>query len=107
MTAHNITSAPPVSLHVIAVLRRLRMAQRVSAQKLADRVSALGYPVGRSTIANLEANRLSAVTLDYAALAAEALGTSLAAILAGDEDCPQCRGVGPAGFTCNTCGGVS
>lgn len=105
MTAHGLQSAP-ASASVIAVLRRVRKAQRISAEELARRITALGYPVGRSSIANMETGRRPTLTLDYAVLAAEALGTSLAAVLAGEVLCAQCKGEPHAGFTCNACGGV-
>lgn len=81
MTAHGL-GAPPVSADFVGVIRELRKDRRVSAVALAARVTALGYPMSRSTISNMERGDRPTVALDYAVLACEALGTSLAEVLA-------------------------
>lgn len=95
---------PAISTEVIGKLRALRQIQKVSAQKLADEVSALGFHVTRTMVANWEGGRKVTIPVDFLVLAAQALGTTAAAILSEPVACPQCKGEPPAGFTCNTCG---
>lgn len=94
----------PVSAEVIAKLRALRKIQKVSAQKLADAVTELGFPITRTMLANWEGGRRTTVPVDFLVLAAKALGTTAVAILTEPVRCPSCKGEPPAGFTCNTCG---
>ncbi|MEV0220808.1 hypothetical protein [Streptomyces sp. NPDC050704] len=97
----------PISTEVIAKLRALRQIHKVSAQKLADAVTDLGFPVSRAMLANWEGGRKGTIPVDFLVLAAKALGTTAEAILNEPVFCPTCRGDAPAGFTCNTCGGAS
>jgi transcriptional regulator with XRE-family HTH domain len=99
--------AAPISADVIAKLRALRQIQKVSAQKLADRVSALGFPVSREVIANWESGKKATICVDFVVLAAKALDTTAEAILNEPVLCPSCKGETPAGFTCNTCGAAT
>ncbi|MFJ2004779.1 helix-turn-helix transcriptional regulator [Streptomyces chartreusis] len=102
--AENRATAP-ISAEVIARLRALRRIRKVSAQVLAERMTAAGYPIKRSVIANLESGRRAEVSVDHLVAAAEALGTTAEAILSGPmPTCPTCKGEPPTGFTCNTCG---
>ncbi len=93
-----------ISAEIIAKLRALRKIQKVSAQALADRMTELGYPIQRTVIANLENGRRAEVSIDHVLVAAQALGTTIAALLEAPVVCPKCSGEPPAGFTCNTCG---
>jgi transcriptional regulator with XRE-family HTH domain len=97
----------PISAEAIARLRDLRKQQQVTAAELAQRVTELGFPIGRAVIANGESGRKQVLELDYAVLAARALGTGLWPLLAEVVACPQCKGEPPIGFTCNRCGGIS
>jgi transcriptional regulator with XRE-family HTH domain len=105
MTTHSPVA--PISAEIIGRLRILRKLTRVSAQELADGITALGFPVSRSTIANSESERKATLSLDYAVLAAQVLGSDLGALLAGPAACPTCKGEPHPGFTCNTCGVTS
>jgi len=96
--------APSISREVVSKLRALRQIQKVSAQKLADDVTLLGFPVTRTMLANWENGRKNTIPVDFLVLASQALGTTAAAILNEPVACPQCKGEPPAGFTCNTCG---
>lgn len=96
----------PVSAEVIAKLRALRKMQKVSAQKLAARMTDLGYPIQRTVIANLETGRRAEVSIDHVVVAAQVLGVTVTALLNELATCPQCEGEPPTGFTCNTCGTV-
>lgn len=101
------TGPNPVTAAVVAELRSLRQAQKVSAQQLADRMTELGYPIQRSVIANCESGRRSEISVDHLAIAARALGVDAATLLRRvTAPCPHCNGQPPAGFTCNTCGGA-
>ena len=96
----------PVSAAVINELTQIRRARKVSAQELANRMTAAGYPIKRSVIANLESGRREEISVDHLAAAALALGHSASAILRrATSPCPTCKAEPPAGFTCNTCGG--
>jgi transcriptional regulator with XRE-family HTH domain len=55
-------------------VQRLRAAQRISAQKLAEATADLGHPVPRSVIANLESGRREAVSIAEVLVLARALG---------------------------------
>jgi transcriptional regulator with XRE-family HTH domain len=105
LPAQASSGTAPVSAEVIAQLRAIRNERKVSAQELADRMTAAGYPIKRSVIANLESGRRAEVSVDHLAIAAKALGVDPAAILRRvAAPCPHCTGQPPAGFTCNTCG---
>lgn len=95
----------PISAEVISKLRMLRKIQKVSAQTLSDRMTELGYPVARTVIANLESGRRAEVSIDHVFVAAQALNTTVAALLAEPVVCPTCKGAPPLGFICGTCGG--
>jgi transcriptional regulator with XRE-family HTH domain len=93
-----------ISAEVVAKLRALRKIRKVSAQQLSDRMAELGYPVARTVIANLENGRRAEVSIDHVVIAAQALDTTVEALLTEPVRCPSCKGEPPAGFTCNTCG---
>jgi transcriptional regulator with XRE-family HTH domain len=95
-----------LSAEIIAKICTLRKAQRISARRLADRMTAGGHPVTQSVIANYETRLRGSLPLDFANAAARALGTNLGALLSGPGACPTCDGEPPKGFTCNTCGGA-
>lgn len=97
----------PISAEVIAKLRALRQIQKVSARQLADQVTALGYEVSGSVIANYESGKKATLPVDFLVLAAKALGTTAEALLTEPVRCPSCMGEPPAGFTCNTCGAAA
>jgi transcriptional regulator with XRE-family HTH domain len=79
----------------------------VSAQELADRMTAAGYPIKRSVIANLESGRRAEVSVDHLAAAAQALGVDAATILRWATDpCPNCKGEPPVGFVCTICSAI-
>lgn len=94
----------PISAEVVARLRALRKIQKVSAQRLADEVTALGFEISRVMVTNYESGKKLTIPVDFLVLASQVLGTTAAAILSGPVACPGCKGEPPAGFTCNTCG---
>jgi transcriptional regulator with XRE-family HTH domain len=95
----------PVTALVIRELAAIRRAKKVSAQTLADRMTAAGYAIKRAVIANLESSRRAEVSVDHLVAAAQALGVDAASILRRCAPCPQCKNEPPAGFVCRTCGG--
>jgi transcriptional regulator with XRE-family HTH domain len=100
-------SAPsPLSAEMIRKVRALRKIQKVSAQKLTDAMAETGFPITRTVLANMEGGRVATVSVDFLAAAAKVLGTDIVTLLTQPVACPQCKGEPPAGFTCNTCGGV-
>ncbi|MEU1433970.1 helix-turn-helix transcriptional regulator [Streptomyces sp. NPDC005786] len=95
-----------ISARVIEKLREARRANSTSARALAEAMTAAGYPIQRSVIANLESGRRTEVSVDHVVAAARALGIDAAALLRQVTDpCPHCQGASPEGFSCNTCGG--
>lgn len=96
----------PLSAELFAKIRTLRKIHGVSAQELADRMTAQGFEISRSVIANCESGRVRSLSVDQAEHAARALGTTLPLLVTDPANCPQCKGEPPAGFTCNTCGGA-
>lgn len=95
----------PITARVIAELVTARRQKKISAQKLADEMTAAGYPIQRSVIANLENGRRSELSVGHLAVAAQILGVDAGAILRRAAPCPRCQNEPPAGFTCTTCGG--
>jgi transcriptional regulator with XRE-family HTH domain len=94
----------PIAARVVRELTALRRQCKISAQQLADRMTAAGYPINRSVIANLENGRRTEISVGYLAIAAQVLGADAAAILRRAAPCPQCANDPPAGFACRTCG---
>lgn len=69
---------------VAAAVRKLRKMRGRSAQWVADRTAALGYPISRATIADLENGRRKWVTLSELMILARALNTAPIALLYPD-----------------------
>lgn len=94
----------PIAARVVRELTALRRQRKISAQQLADRMTAAGYPINRSSIANLENGRREEISVGHLAIAAQILGADPAAILRRAAPCPRCANDPPAGFACKTCG---
>ena len=62
-------------------IRTLRNAAGMSAQKVSDRCTDLGFPIPRSTIANIESGRKEALPIHEIAVLAAALDVAPAALL--------------------------
>ncbi len=102
-----------VSLNVASNIRRLRKARGLSIAKLAERCEELGAPwLQAASLSNIERNpeggnpearQARRVTVDETFVLAQALGTSLESLIAG-ESCLNCYGKPPRGFTCQSCG---
>ncbi|MBO0917504.1 helix-turn-helix domain-containing protein [Streptomyces laculatispora] len=63
-----------LALSIAAEVRRHRQAQGLSAQQLSDRCAAIGMPIQRSVLANLESGRRTTVTVAEVLVLAHALG---------------------------------
>ncbi|MCP3769498.1 helix-turn-helix domain-containing protein [Streptomyces sp. MAR25Y5] len=66
---------------VATEVRRHRQSQGMSAQQLADRCAALGFPIGRSVLANFESGRRPALSVPELLVLAKALGVPPGALL--------------------------
>ena len=88
---------------VIHRVRVRRAELRMSARELAEAVTALGLPLSRSTLANLESGRREDPTVTELVAFALALRTTPGELLLAPT-CPTCNDAPPAGFTCNACG---
>lgn len=84
-------------------MRRYRLERGWSVQKLADAITAAGYRVERSVLANQEAGRKQTVPVDLVVIAALVLDIPVQHLLA-DAPCRHCQDAPPPGFTCNSCG---
>ncbi|MFC6364627.1 helix-turn-helix domain-containing protein [Nonomuraea thailandensis] len=93
----------PVGHNVLENVRRLRLAQGLSAQQLADRIAERGGKLDRPAISKIELAKRR-VNVDDLAELAEALGVAPADLIAAAPDCRQCHGAPPAGFQCRVCG---
>lgn len=94
----------PIAARVIAELVAVRRAKKVSAQKLADEMTAAGYPINRGVIANLESGRRAELSVGHLVIAAQVLGIDAASVIRRCAPCPQCKNAPPDGFACKTCG---
>lgn len=104
MSAREYPAQQPLAAALYAKIRFLRKVQRMSVQKLADRMTEQGYKVSRAQAAAGEVGLRQTMPIDFADHAARALGITLIQLLTEPAACPQCKGESPAGFTCNTCG---
>lgn len=75
------TWAREVSARMGRNVREFRAERKLSAQKLSDATAALGFPIPRSTIANMEAGRKDAISVQEASVLAEALRVPISALL--------------------------
>lgn len=96
----------PLAEELFAKVRTLRRLRKLSVQKLADQMTAQGYPISRAQIANAEVGRVRDMPVDFADHAARALGITLVQLITEPAHCQTCQGKAPAGFTCNVCGQV-
>lgn len=65
-----------LALSVAQEVRRHRQRQKLSAKQLADRCAALGMPIQRSVLANLESGRRATITVAEVMVLAAALGVA-------------------------------
>ncbi|HKX45306.1 MAG TPA: helix-turn-helix domain-containing protein [Planctomycetota bacterium] len=93
-----------LSAELFTKVRTLRKLQGLSAQALADRMTAQGFHIIRSVVANGEIGRVRSMSVDFADHSARALGLTLTQLITDPAVCTSCKGEPPAGFTCNTCG---
>lgn len=106
MSSREWAKPQPLAEALYAKIRVLRKAQRMSVQKLADKMTEQGYKITRSQAAAGELGLRQGMPIDFADHAARALGITLMELLTEPAVCPTCKGEPPAGFTCNICGTV-
>lgn len=101
-----------VSAAVAQRIREARVARHMNRQDLVNACANNGHGhLTYAALSNIEgaasgAGRYRPITVDELAAVAEALGIPAVALLAPGS-CLSCGGEPPAGFTCNTCGGVA
>lgn len=93
-----------VSAEVGARLKIARRGRGMSAQALADAITARGYEVHRATIAKIENGIKETVPVDVVVHAARVLQVPVLRLLVDSEWCGHCHDAPPAGFACPECG---
>lgn len=93
-----------LSRQVIDRIRQTRQSRGMSVQQLADAITARGYRIGRSSLAEMEIGRKVTVPVDLVLIAAQVLAVPVSRLLPAPPDCRTCKGRPPIGFTCNQCG---
>lgn len=86
-----------LALAIAGEVRRHRQAQGLSAQQLADRCAAIGMPIQRSVLANLESGRRTTVTVAEVLVLAHALGVPPGVLMFPVGHKQQCE-VLPGGY---------
>lgn len=101
-----MTPASPeeVTAEVIARIRRVRRERGVSAQALADAITARGHKVSRETLAGAENGFRATISVDLLVHAARFLNVSPARLLSDGPWCAACNDSPPPGFICKECG---
>lgn len=84
-------------------VRARRKALGLSAERLAQICTKQGYPLSRSTLANLESGRRDDIGLAELTAFARALKTTIAELVS-EPLCANCKGSPPEGFRCLHCG---
>lgn len=112
-TEHSSGDPKRLSSLVAQHVRRLRQARRWTTEELASRMTAAGFPITRSVMANIETGRPDAdgkrrreVTVDELFAFAEVFAVKVDDLVSAAPPCSRCMGVPPAGFACTKCGAV-
>lgn len=84
-------------------LKRIRSAQRMTTDRLAERMTELGRPMYANTITKIEKLQRRIDVDDLVALAT-ALSVTPVQLLEEPTGCGTCQGTPPPGFACNDCG---
>lgn len=94
-----------VSAALIAHMRRMRKRRGWTATQLAELVGSKGASWTANTVYNLETRQGATLTVDDVVVVAGAFELSIDAFISAALNCcPQCSGMPPVGYTCNTCG---
>lgn len=91
------------AMEAIARVRARRKSLGMSAETLAQTCTEQGYPLTRSTLANLETGRRDDIGLGELVAFAKALRTTVAELIS-EPQCEHCEGMPAAGFRCLHCG---
>ncbi|GAA0638100.1 hypothetical protein GCM10010174_69930 [Kutzneria viridogrisea] len=92
-----------ISRATAANIRRFRRQRGWTVQHLASVILGLGGCVTGHSIAQIETKPRHRVTIDQAVWFARAFGVPIT-LLVDPTSCERCKGMPPAGFTCNDCG---
>lgn len=92
-----------VSAAMIVRVNKLRKRRKWSEQRLADAMTATGYPISRSSVAAWSRNPNPAFTADQIMALSAAFEITLDHLF-GIGWCDKCMNDPPAGFACSTCG---
>lgn len=93
----------PISSAIAGRVRALRLDKGISALELSTRMTNLGYPTSRVSVAQTETGYRKEVSADWIWAAAQSLGVPFKLLYQG-PDCDRCKDDPPTGFTCNACG---
>ena len=89
---------------IVERMRFMRKVRGMSAQVLADAMTADGYKMLRTSLANLEGGARKSVSAGELVAFSRALGVPLDYWFTGEGLCQTCVNKPPAGFRCETCG---
>jgi transcriptional regulator with XRE-family HTH domain len=83
-------------------IRAFRKMRRISGEELAAKLTAAGYPITRSVLANYENGRFKTVPLDMVVAAMRVYEVSFSGFMTGPL-CGTCQDKPQPGFMCQTC----
>jgi transcriptional regulator with XRE-family HTH domain len=96
-------SPTAVTNRLVARARAFRIARRWTQSDLAERLSALDWPLTTATAISKMESGLRLVSVDEAFVLAEAFGVTVEMLLS-PTGCDTCDDAPPPGFQCRTCG---
>lgn len=94
----------PATARIAQHVREARQARGWSQERLAIELTLGGHPVGRDTIADLEAGRRRDISVALLVALAGALHVPAADLLGEPGQCDTCHGRPPRRFRCMDCG---
>lgn len=100
-------SQEAVSAAVAVRIHAARKSQGMTAQALADAITAKGYGVSRTVIAKIESGVRETVPVDVVVHAAQVLHVPVLRLLATVPWCTCCNDTPPGGFSCLACGATA
>ncbi|MFD3955959.1 MULTISPECIES: helix-turn-helix domain-containing protein [Streptomyces] len=96
-----------VSATVAARLQAARKSRNMTAQALADAITARGYAVSRTVIAKVEGGIRETIPVDLVVHAAQVLHVPVLRLLTDGPWCACCNDTPPGGFSCLACGATA
>lgn len=99
-----MTPSPlPLSEKAAERIRAFRTTRRISAEKLAQELTAGGYAISRGALANIENKRFKTVPVDLLARLMWYFDVSYGGFFGGPL-CNGCRDDPPKAYICKVCG---